>query len=189
MSQKKKRSEAFAWIRALTLSVLIVILVRTFILGNYIVDGPSMKPTLYNGDRLIVNKLNYEFAQPQRFDVVIFHATKTDDYVKRVIGLPGDTIQYKNDQLYVNGKAVAEPFLDKEKRSMLVGQLTWDFSLKELTGKTRVPEGMLWVMGDNRQNSTDSRVPEIGFISEKKVVGKVDLRYWPLNRFGIIHRD
>ncbi|GAY75359.1 signal peptidase I [Sporolactobacillus inulinus] len=189
MSQKKKRSEAFAWIRALTLSVLIVILVRTFILGNYIVDGPSMNPTLYNGDRLIVNKLNYEFTHPKRFDVVIFHATKTDDYVKRVIGLPGDTIQYKNDQLYVNGKAVAEPFLDEEKRSMLVGQLTWDFSLKELTGKSRVPEGKLWVMGDNRQNSTDSRVPEIGFISEKKVVGKVDLRYWPINRFGIIHRE
>ncbi|MCL1630743.1 signal peptidase I [Sporolactobacillus sp. CPB3-1] len=187
MSQDKKRSETFAWFRAIALAVLIVIIVRTFILGNYIVDGPSMEPTLDNGDRLIVNKINYRFSEPKRFDVVIFHATRTDDYVKRVIGLPGDTIQYKNDQLYVNGKPVDEPFLKQEKRAMLTGQLTWDFSLKELTGKERVPEGMLWVMGDNRQNSTDSRV--FHFVSEKKVVGKVDLRYWPLKHFGAIHRN
>ncbi|EST10282.1 signal peptidase I [Sporolactobacillus laevolacticus] len=187
MSQKKKRSETFAWFRAIALSVLIVIIVRTFILGNYIVDGPSMEPTLYNGDRLIVNKINYKLSQPKRFDVVIFHATKTDDYVKRVIGLPGDTIRYSNDQLYVNGKPVNEPFLKEKKNSMLAGQLTWDFTLKELTGKERVPKGMLWVMGDNRQNSTDSRV--FHFVSERKVVGKVDLRYWPYNHFGIIHRN
>ncbi|MDN3955786.1 signal peptidase I [Sporolactobacillus laevolacticus] len=187
MSQKKKRSETFAWFRAIALSVLIVIIVRTFILGNYIVDGPSMEPTLNNGDRLIVNKINYKLSQPKRFDVVIFHATKTDDYVKRVIGLPGDTIRYSNDQLYVNGKPVNEPFLKEKKNSMLAGQLTWDFTLKELTGKERVPKGMLWVMGDNRQNSTDSRV--FHFVSERKVVGKVDLRYWPYNHFGIIHRN
>lgn len=185
--KQKKKNEVLAWIRAIGFAVLIVIIVRTFIVGNYIVDGPSMMPTLHNGDRLIVDKINYRFGQPKRFDVVIFHATRTDDYVKRVIGLPGDKITYSNDQLYVNGKPVNEPFLNPYKKQLLGGQLTWDFTLKGLTGKMSVPKGELWVMGDNRQNSADSRV--FGFVSESRLVGKVDLRYWPLDRFGAIHND
>lgn len=189
MNRKKKKSEYLSWLWAIGFAVLAVIIVRSFILGNYIVDGPSMMPTLHNGDRLIVNKINYRFSQPQRFDVVIFHATPTADYVKRVIGLPGDTIMYKNDQLYVNNKPVREPFLAPLKKELHKGQLlTWNFTLKGLTGVTKVPKGKLWVMGDNRQDSVDSRFPQIGFVSENKVVGKVDLRYWPLNSFGMIHR-
>lgn len=188
MSRKKEKNEFLVWIRAIGLAILIVIILRSFILGNYIVDGPSMMPTLHNGDRLIVNKINYRFSQPRRFDVVIFHATPTNDYVKRVIGLPGDTIRYTNDQLYINNKPVNEPFLDSLKKENKTGELTWNFTLKGLTGETRVPKGKLWVMGDNRQNSVDSRFPEVGFVSESKVVGKVDLRYWPLNSFGIIQR-
>ncbi|MCI1882758.1 MAG: signal peptidase I [Sporolactobacillus sp.] len=187
-SKPKQRNEFFAWFKAIGLAILIVVIVRTFILGNYIVDGPSMMPTLHNSDRLIVNKINYRFAEPKRFDVIIFHATQNDDYVKRVIGLPGDTIRYTNDRLYINDKPVDEPFLDQYKRQLLTGQLTWNFTLKGLTGKSRVPKGKLFVMGDNRRNSIDSRALPYHFISEKEVVGKVDLRYWPLKRFGIIHR-
>lgn len=186
MNKKKQKNEVFAWFRAIGIAILVVIVIRTFVLGNYIVDGPSMMPTLHNGDRLIVNKINYRFSQPKRFDVVIFHATEKDDYVKRVIGLPGDTIRYANDQLYVNNKPVDEPFLKAAKARMLSGQLTWDFTLNGLTGETKVPEGKLWVMGDNRQNSVDSRI--FGFVDENQVVGKVDLRYWPMKNFGIIHR-
>ncbi|GGL43287.1 signal peptidase I [Sporolactobacillus putidus] len=187
MKKEKKKNEAFAWIRAIGLAVLVVLIVRTFIFGNYIVQGPSMMPTLYNGDRLIVNKVDYRFSQPRRFDVVIFHATPTDDYVKRVIGLPGDKITYSNDQLYVNDKPVSEPYLNKYKKQLSGGMLTWNFTLKGLTGQMRVPKGELWVMGDNRQNSADSRV--FGFVSEKKLVGKVDFRYWPFNHLGTIHND
>jgi signal peptidase I len=187
MEQKKRRNEALTWFWAIGAAVLIVILVRTFIIGNYIVEGPSMMPTLEDGDRLIVNKLDYKFREPKRFDVIIFHATKSDDYVKRVIGLPGDKITYANDQLYVNDQPVDETFLESNKDQLLSGQLTWDFTLEGLTGKTRVPEDHLWVMGDNRQNSADSRA--FGFVRMEDVVGKVDLRYWPLKDFGVIHRN
>ncbi|RYL94447.1 signal peptidase I [Sporolactobacillus sp. Y61] len=185
MSKQKKRNEAWAWVRAIGIAILVVIIVRSFILGNYIVDGPSMMPTLYSGDRLIVNKINYKLSQPDRFDVVIFHATKKDDYVKRIIGLPGDTIKYANDQLYINNKPVNEPFLKTSKKELLSSQLTWDYTLEGLTGVAKVPSGKYWVMGDNRQNSVDSRI--FGFVDQDQVVGKVDLRYWPMNRFGIIH--
>lgn len=184
MNRKNKTNQPFAWFRAIGLALLVVILIRMFLIGNYIVDGPSMKPTLYDGDRLLVNKVNYAFAQPKRFDIIIFHAAKHEDYVKRVIGLPGDEIKYVNDRLYVNGKPLQEPYLAAYKRQMLSGQLTWDFSLKSLTGTTRVPKGKLWVMGDNRQKSIDSRT--FFFVREKDVIGKVNWRYWPIKHFGRI---
>ncbi|WEG12155.1 signal peptidase I [Pullulanibacillus sp. KACC 23026] len=182
---KKEKNEVFEWIKALAVAVIIAIVIRSFIFTNYVVEGESMMPNLQNGNRLIVNKVDYHVTQPKRFDVIIFHATPTEDYVKRVIGLPGDTVEYKNDTLYINGKAIAEPYLDAYKKKTS-GNLTWDFNLKKVTGKTVVPKGKLFVMGDNRQNSVDSRV--FGFVDESKVVGKVDLRYWPLNEFGTIKK-
>jgi signal peptidase I len=144
-----------------------------------VVDGPSMMPTLQNNNRLIVNKVVYDFGQPHYGDIIIFHATPTQDFVKRVIGLPGDTIVYKNDQLYRNGKKVPEPYLTLYKKQRTSGAFTDDFSLIKLTGKLKVPKGKLWVMGDNRPISEDSR--RIGFIDENKVVGKVSLRYYPFS--------
>lgn len=182
----KRKNEAFEWIKALGIAVLIALLVRAFIFTNYVVEGESMMPTLQNGNRLIVNKIDYDFSKPHRFDIVIFHATKTADYVKRVIGLPGDTIQYKNDVLYVNGKAVPEPYLKPYKSKLPPGELlTPDFTLKKLTKKTKVPAGKIWVMGDNRQVSEDSRF--FGFVNINKIVGKVDVRYWPFSEFQLLN--
>ncbi|MBM7646842.1 signal peptidase I [Scopulibacillus daqui] len=177
--KKRKKSEAFEWIKALAIAVIIALLIRGFVFTNYIVEGQSMMPTLQDGNRLIVNKLDYEISKPHRFDVVIFHATKNEDYVKRVIGLPGDKIAYKNDTLYVNDKPVKEPYLDKYKSELITGNLTQDFTLQGLTGHTRVPEGKVFVLGDNRRDSVDSRV--FGFVDEDQIVGKVNLRYWPLS--------
>lgn len=183
---EKKKNDVIEWAKALGIAVLIAVLVRAFIFTNYVVEGESMMPTLQNGNRLIVNKIDYDFGKPHRFDVIIFHATKTADYVKRVIGLPGDTIQYKNDVLYVNGKPVKEPYLKPYKSKLPPGEeLTNDFTLKKLTGKTKVPPGKLWVMGDNRQVSEDSRY--FGFVDESKIVGKVDLRYWPFSEFQLLN--
>lgn len=182
---KKKKNEAWEWIKALGIAVIIAVVIRSFIFTNYIVEGISMMPTLQNGNRLIVSKISYEISKPHRFDVVIFHATPTQDYVKRVIGLPGDTIAYKNDVLYVNGNPVKEPYLNKYKSQLPKGEnLTPDFTLKQLFNVSKVPPGKIFVMGDNRQHSTDSRV--FGFVDESKIVGKVDLRYYPFSEFRVI---
>ncbi|MFT8362894.1 MAG: signal peptidase I [Sporolactobacillus sp.] len=177
--------ETWGWVKAIVIAVIIALVIRNFVFSNYIVRGDSMRSTLQNGNRLIVNMLDYRFSSPHRFDVIVFHATPTEDYVKRIIGLPGDTIRYSHDQLYVNGKKVAEPYLQKNKAKMPTGvDLTQSFSLHSLTGSYRVPKGKLWVMGDNRRNSEDSRY--FGFVDESKVVGKVSLRYWPFDEFGSI---
>lgn len=178
--------EMWSWIKAIVIALIVVALVRQFIFSNYIVSGESMMPTLQNGNRLIVSKLDYTFGKPHHFDIIVFHATPTDDYVKRIIGLPGDQIEYHNDQLYVNGKPVPEPYLKAYKANLPKGtDLTGNFTLKGYTGKTVVPKGKLWVMGDNRQNSEDSRY--FGFVDERRVVGKVAFRYWPTNVWGTVH--
>src|SRR5699024_585294 len=114
-----------------------------------------------------------------RFDIVVFKATKEKDYIKRVIGLPGDRIEYKNDQLYINGKQYKEPYLDKEKKGISVGLLTQDFNIKTLpaTHSEVVPKGHYFVLGDNRRNSEDSRI--IGFVSKDAIIGKASLVFWP----------
>ena len=182
----KGKRELFEWLKALAIAVIIAIIIRGFIFTNYVVDGQSMMPTLQDGNMLIVNKVDYDFTKPHRFDIVIFHATPTDDYVKRVIGLPGDTLEYKNDVLYINGQKVNEPYLKPYKSKMPADvPLTKDFNLKERTGLTHVPDGKIFVMGDNRQNSVDSRV--FGFVDMSKIVGKVNLRYWPFSEFNLFH--
>ncbi|RLQ97260.1 signal peptidase I [Falsibacillus albus] len=181
--QEKWKQEGFEWLKAFVIGLIIFVIIRAFFFSNYVVEGKSMMPTLQDGNKLVVNKIGYEIGSLHRFDVIVFHATKEDDYVKRVIGLPGDTIEYKNDILYVNGKPQKEPYLDKYKSEVMDGKLTGDFTLKELTNKEKVPKGKIFVLGDNRRNSMDSRI--FGFVDESKVVGKVDLRYWPLKEWDV----
>ncbi len=176
--------ELWSWIRSILVALLIIILARQFLIGNYIVKGESMMPNLKNGDRLIVNKMAYRVGAPHRFDIIVFHATASEDYVKRIIGLPGDTVSYRDDRLYVNGKPVKETYLNAYKKRLSAREkLTENFSIKGKTGKMRVPKHMLWVMGDNRRNSEDSRF--FGFVNENQVVGKVDLRYWPAGNWRL----
>lgn len=178
--------EIWSWIRAIAIAAVVALLVRHFIFSNYIVRGESMMPTLQDGNRLIVDKIGYRFVGAHRFDIIVFHASESEDYVKRVIGLPGDTISYHNDRLYINGKQMQEPYLQEYKERLPNGtDLTEDFSLSEKTGQIRVPEGKLWVMGDNRLDSEDSRA--FGFIDERTVVGKLAVRYWPLREWGTVH--
>lgn len=142
-----------------------------------------MMPTLKDGNKLVVNKIGYQLGALHRFDVIVFHANQREDYVKRIIGLPGDQIEYKGDRLYINGKEFDEPFLEPYREGIPGQELTGDFTLKELTGKTTVPEGKLFVMGDNRLESWDSR--HFGFIPAKNVVGKVNLLYWPIKDLAV----
>lgn len=151
--------------------------VFSFFLSNETVSGPSMQPTFENGDRLIAVR----HFTPKRNDIVILKAPdqKGALYIKRVIGTPGDMVTSKNDKLYINGKRVAEPYLNNkyEKQAHSLGELyTNNFTLKK-----RVPKGEYFVMGDHRDVSKDSRY--FGFVKRSALIGRVIFRYWPFNQW------
>ncbi len=177
------KKEGIEWIKAFGIGLIIFVFIRTFFISNYVVEGKSMEPTLENGNKLIVNKISYQIGELNRFDVIVFHHNKEEDFVKRIIGLPGDKIEYQNDELYINGEKIAEPYLEKQRDEAFGSRLTGDFTLLELRGVETVPEGELFVLGDNRLESWDSR--HFGFISMDQVVGKVNLRYWPIDEMDI----
>lgn len=171
-----KKMRTFIVLFVIVVVFILIYAFRTILFSNYVVDGKSMEPTLEDGNNLMVNKVIYDIADVDRFDVIVFHKNAKDDYVKRVVGLPGDTIEYKDDQLLVNGEQMEEPFLWNPSPLTRDATVTKDFTLKEDTGKNRVPKDKLFVLGDNRMNSVDSR--KFGFISQEQVVGKVDASYW-----------
>ncbi|RYG72622.1 signal peptidase I [Lentibacillus lipolyticus] len=174
-----KRKSIRKVILVMLLAVVLTFVFRSHLMASYVVNGESMEPTLYDGNLLMVNKVVYNLTDVDRFDIIVFHANEKDDYVKRVIGLPGDEIIYENEKLYINGNYVEEGFLEPFKEASSIKPYTNDFTLKETTGKEQVPEGKLFVMGDNRRDSLDSR--KIGFVPIDKVVGKVDIKYWPFS--------
>ncbi|GAJ97332.1 signal peptidase I [Geomicrobium sp. JCM 19055] len=168
--------ELWSWIKTFIIVIVILFVVRTFLLGNYLVNGSSMMPTVEHGDRMVINKMAYTFSEPDRFDVIVFHYDEHNDHVKRVIGLPGDEVEYADDTLYINEQPIDEPFTD---------DTTEDFTFDMIGEGQVIPEGEYFVVGDNRNNSIDSRAS--GFVSEDEIVGKASLRYWPLNRFGTLN--
>ncbi|CEH32016.1 signal peptidase I [Aneurinibacillus migulanus] len=179
IKKKKGKNEAWEWIKALGIAVVLALIIRTFLFAPFLVDGSSMMPTLENGERLIVNKLIYYIQDPKPGDIVVFHATKEKDYIKRVIATENQTVEMKDDQLYIDGKPVDEPYLKqyKEEAKAEGYVLTDDF------GPEKVPQGEVFVMGDNRRNSTDSRV--IGPVPVKNVVGRSELIIWPLDKIRL----
>ncbi|CAM3655087.1 signal peptidase I [Mesobacillus zeae] len=182
MKEGLKR-EGTEWLKAFAIGVIIFAFIRTFFFSNYVVEGESMLPTLEEGNKLVVNKIGYDAGDLQRFDVIVFHANKKEDFVKRVIGLPGDKIEYREDRLFINGNEVEEPYLKEYRKKAEGHYITGDFTLKEVAGAEKVPDGKLFVLGDNRLGSWDSRY--FGFISNDQVVGKVNLRYWPLDEMVV----
>lgn len=151
--------------------IIVVILLKIFIVAPIKVNGISMIDTLEDKDIMILDKISYRFKDIKRFDIVVVD-DKEELIIKRVIGLPGEYIEYKDNKLYVNGKYVKENFNRKEME---------DYSIEEL-GETKVPEDTYFVLGDNRPNSKDSRI--IGFIPKKQILGKTSLTIFPFNRFG-----
>lgn len=172
-------------IASLLLTMAIMLLVMKvffyYVAEPFIVDGHSMDTTLANGERLFMLKRN----QIERFDIIVFPAPDNPKklYIKRVIGLPGDTIEYRNDQLILNGQAMDEPYL-KEMQEKVQGDFTYDFTLQGVTGESKVPEGKYFVMGDNRRNSLDGRA--FGFINIKDVQGEADIVHWPLDKIHLL---
>ncbi len=150
--------------------VVIVVLIRTFIVTPVQVDGESMYPTLLDNQLLLLKKYDHSY---ERFDIVVFKYNNSK-LVKRVIGLPGETICYKDNTLYIDNKKIDNISLDS---------YTYDFDLKEL-GFDTIPEGYYFVLGDNRTNSLDSRA--IGLIPEDSILGVANFSLFPFKRFGII---
>ncbi|GAB6258557.1 MULTISPECIES: signal peptidase I [Peribacillus] len=178
---KNMKSEVFSWLKAILFALMIVFICQQFLFTPVTVKGESMEPTYENDDRIVVAKI----GKPERFDMVVFYAPDAEEnYIKRVIGLPGDSVEMKDDVLYINGKKYKEPYLKTKKGEIPPEEnLTENFSLSDLLGKSKVPAGHLFVMGDNRRNSWDGR--RFGFISEESLVGKVKFRIYPLNEMGV----
>ncbi|MDN6626314.1 MAG: signal peptidase I [Pisciglobus halotolerans] len=167
-------------------AIVVFILIRTFLFSPVSVDGDSMVPTLHDHDRLILNKV----SSVDRFDVIVFDAP--DDpgkqYIKRVIGLPGDTIEVQDDQLHINGKEYSENYLDSSLYQLEAWEnYTEDFSLSSLGDKQQVPADSYFVMGDNRLNSKDSR--SFGFVKKEQVIGTAEFRIWPFDALGNIDKQ
>ena len=153
------------------LVIIIVLLVKQYLISPIRVNGSSMYPTLKDGDIMILNKIHYHLKDIKRFDIVVIKTNKSP-IIKRIIGLPGDKIEYKNNELYVNDEKVEENFSHAE---------IDDYNIDEL-GSTTVPENSYFVLGDNRKNSMDSRY--YGFIEEKNIVGRAKTIILPLKRIG-----
>ncbi len=178
--KEKVYNEIIDWVKAIIIAGLIAFLLHTFVFSLVLVDGASMNPTLSDSERLILNKTSYVVKEPERADIVVFHVYNSEDYIKRVIGLPGETIEMRADQLFINGEPVDEPYLAAAKSTYNeVGiYLTEDF------GPIKINDDHLFVMGDNRRNSSDSRA--IGSIDKKELIGKVSIRIWPLTSIGSV---
>ena len=168
-----RRRRAFVdWVIVIGVALLVAFVVRTFVLAHFVVDGTSMSTTLHDGDRVFVNKLSYRLHDPNRGDVVVLHeihGTTGRDLIKRVVGMPGETIEMRNCQVTIDGNPLSEPYLDPE--ALTPGNCGGDLP------PTLVPDDHVFVMGDNRGGSLDSR--NLGAIDEDELVGRAFVVFWP----------
>lgn len=176
MSEKVKK-EIFEWIKVFALAIVFAFLITQFIKPT-LVRGESMYSTLEEGDYLIINRMAYKFGEPERGDIIVFESNlqqddgTSKDLVKRVIGIGGDTVKIENSKVYVNGEELNEPYIGDE--------------ITEGNIDTVVPEGTVFVLGDNRDISLDSRYDKVGFINESDILGKVFVRLYPFNKIGLL---
>lgn len=152
-------------------------LIITFVGQRTHVSGESMENTLDNGDQLIVDKITYRFRDPERFDIIVFpfQYKKNTYYIKRIIGLPGETIQIVDGEIYINGEVLKESYGREVMQDPGI-------AAEPIT----LAEDEYFVLGDNRNQSSDSRDPSVGRIHRDKIVGRAWLRIWPLDSFGIL---
>lgn len=178
-SKSQPKTENF-WVESLktiAISAILALGIRTFIAEARYIPSGSMLPTLQINDRLIIDKISYDFTSPQRGDIVVFNPTPTleqqnfhDAFIKRVIGLPGDKVEVKNGKVYVNNLPLKENYLEAKPNYQ------W--------GAVIVPANSYLVLGDNRNDSYDSHY--WGFVPRQNILGRAIFRFWPLNRFGEI---
>lgn len=169
--------EILEWILCIVVAMAITLLLRNFVFTLVRVDGASMDPTLENGQRLVMIRLGYT---PQKGDIVVVDPDNGSaaPYIKRIIGMPGDTLQFETNvrgevALYINGEKQDESYISSTLYPGNIGR-----------GLYTVPEGQVFVMGDNRPNSKDSRDASVGFIPFEHILGEASFRLWPLDKIG-----
>ena len=163
-------------VSTIVIAVLIAMTIKTFIVDNRIIPSASMYPTIHIGDMVLVNKMAYYWQTPKHGDIVVFKPPAevgTDDLIKRVIGVPGDVVEVKDKQVWINGQPLAENYLNEKP----------DYNF----GPVTVPADSLFVLGDNRNQSFDGHRWQEPFFPAKSVKGKAFFRYWPLNRLGSLY--
>ena len=170
------------WLVVVVIALGAAMFVRVWILQQYYISGPSMEPTLQQNNRVLVNKLSYRFGEPERGDIIVFdRQTRAenggkvlhDDLIKRVIGLPGESVEIKDCRLLIDGKVLPEPYLPVEDGSQ-DGCSGGDFA------EVEVPEGEYFVLGDNRPQSSDSRA--FGTVHARDIVGRAFVLVWPIGK-------
>lgn len=180
-SKKSFFREAAGWVLYILIILALTYFVITFIGQRTKVDGHSMEPTLSHGDNLIVDKLSYRFKDPSRYDIIIFPYQHAENvyYIKRIIGLPGETVQVKEDGcVYINGEKLGEHYGAEPMEHG--GIASEPLVLKE---------DEYFVLGDNRNHSSDSRDPMVGVLHRKDLIGKAWVRIYPFNRLGVINHE
>lgn len=171
------KKEILSWVFYIAFVLVLTWVIITFVGQRTRVDGRSMMNTLHDGDNLIVEKLSYRFSDPKRFDIIVFPPTgKREYYIKRIIGLPGETVQIdENGNIYINGELLEE---------------NYGAETIQNPGRAAKPitlgDDEYFVMGDNRNNSKDSRSEEVGNVKRSQIIGRAWLRIWPLNKFGLL---
>ena len=187
LDKEKVEEKEFSWTREIlsTALYLLTVVVLTVLFIQFVgqrthVNGDSMNMTLEDGDNLIVDKLSYRFKDPERFDIIVFPYQYQEQtfYIKRIIGMPGETVQIIDGMIYINGEMLEETY--GKEIMQYAGSAAEELSLGEEE---------YFVLGDNRNNSSDSRDPSVGLIKEDQIVGKAFIRIWPLNKFGILRHQ
>lgn len=170
----------FDFLQGIVVVLAVMVMIYLFIMSPQEINGQSMDPTFHNGEYILTNKVEYKFEEPKRGDIVIFKSprNKDIDYIKRVIGLPGERVKLENNAFYINGTRLDETaYLDP-------GIIIFGGSYLTEGSEIVVPEGKYFVAGDNRPHSSDSR--EFGPIAKEDFIGKALLRYFPFDRAGLI---
>lgn len=179
-----KQATNFVWeiIKIVAVSLIIIIPIRMYVIQPFIVEGASMSPTFEDGQYLIIDEISYRFSLPQRGDVIIFHPPSDSKtyYIKRVIGLPGETIELREGHIYIYNEEYSEGFRLNEANYLINSRITQK-------GKTVLKDDEYYVVGDNRDNSLDSR--RFGPIGPKAIKGKVLIRAFPVSEFSFFERQ
>ena len=173
--------EVLDWVVLFVILIGLTFLINTYVGQRTYISGPSMQPTLHDGDNLIVDKISYRFTDPKRYDIIVFPYRYQDDtfYIKRIIGLPGETVQIINGYVYINGELREDEVYGAE--------------VMEDAGIASEPitlgEDEYFVLGDNRNHSSDSRDPNVGVLHRDELIGRAWVRIWPLDQIGVIRHE